>query len=75
MIIRMLRAGAGTWPVARPKRADKIMRRIRPFLRMFGEKVEELSARVEDELLMGGHGRIPIPPRQICCRYRSYNGK
>ena len=29
MIIRMLRAGAGTWPVARPKRADKIMRRIR----------------------------------------------
>ncbi len=36
---------------------------------------EELSARVEDELLMGGHGRTSIPPRQICCRYRSYNGK
>ena len=30
MTVRMLWAGAGTWPAARPKRADKIMRRIRP---------------------------------------------
>ena len=54
MTVRMLRAGAGTWPVARPKRADKIMRRIRPFLRMFGEKVERLVRFVRGDLLAGG---------------------
>ena len=49
MIIRMLRAGAGTWPVARPKRADKIMRRIKRILRTFGEKVEGFFGRLKNE--------------------------
>ena len=53
MIIRMLRAGAGTWPVARPKRADKIMRRIRRILRMFGENVERLVSFVKTNFAAG----------------------
>ena len=53
MIIRMLRAGAGTWPVARPKRADKIMRRIKRILRTFGEKVERLVRFVKGSFLAG----------------------
>ena len=55
MTVRMLRAGAGTWPVARPKRADKIMRRIRPFLRTFGERAENAVGFLRRNLL------VPVP--------------
>ena len=66
MTVRMLRAGAGTWPVARPKRADKIMRRIRHRSCPDSEKqardlVEHTSRK---RIPSGPSSRTPLPCAQ-----------
>ena len=55
MIIRMFGMAAGAWPAARPEYADKITLRIRSFLRIFGESVENKVGATRRDLF------VPVP--------------